>query len=114
MGLPPAAAESEEKTPKSSSKTGAAKDQSAASEATADAGLSETGGNGNGKIDYAALERAGVASKVAAADRSGESHSDQFARFQSDAPSCDTCGAITVRNGNCYLCYNCGNSMGCS
>ena len=39
---------------------------------------------------------------------------DQFARFQSDAPSCDNCGAITVRNGNCYLCHNCGNSMGCS
>ena len=27
---------------------------------------------------------------------------------------CDQCGAITVRNGNCYLCHNCGNSMGCS
>ncbi|MEZ6099048.1 MAG: vitamin B12-dependent ribonucleotide reductase [Pirellulaceae bacterium] len=38
----------------------------------------------------------------------------QFARFQSDAPACDNCGAITVRNGNCYLCHNCGNSMGCS
>ena len=38
----------------------------------------------------------------------------QFARFQTDAPSCDNCGAITVRNGNCYLCHNCGNSMGCS
>ncbi len=38
----------------------------------------------------------------------------QFARFQSDAPSCDSCGSITVRNGNCYLCHNCGNSMGCS
>ena len=38
----------------------------------------------------------------------------QFAKFQSDAPSCDNCGAITVRNGNCYLCHNCGNSMGCS
>lgn len=38
----------------------------------------------------------------------------QFAQFQSDAPSCDNCGAITVRNGNCYLCHNCGNSMGCS
>ncbi len=38
----------------------------------------------------------------------------QFATFQSDAPSCDNCGAITVRNGNCYLCHNCGNSMGCS
>jgi len=40
--------------------------------------------------------------------------SQQFARFQADAPSCDNCGAITVRNGNCYLCHNCGNSMGCS
>jgi ribonucleoside-diphosphate reductase alpha chain len=39
---------------------------------------------------------------------------EQFASFQSDAPSCDRCGAITVRNGNCYLCHNCGNSMGCS
>jgi ribonucleoside-diphosphate reductase alpha chain len=39
---------------------------------------------------------------------------DQFARFQSDAPTCDNCGTITVRNGNCYLCHNCGNSMGCS
>ena len=40
--------------------------------------------------------------------------SKQFARFQSDAPACDGCGAITVRNGNCYLCHNCGASMGCS
>jgi ribonucleoside-diphosphate reductase alpha chain len=39
---------------------------------------------------------------------------EQFARFQIDAPSCDNCGTITVRNGNCYLCHNCGNSMGCS
>ena len=40
--------------------------------------------------------------------------SQQFTHFQSDAPGCDNCGAITVRNGNCYLCHNCGNSMGCS
>ena len=38
----------------------------------------------------------------------------QFARFQSDAPACDSCGSITVRNGNCYLCHNCGASLGCS
>ena len=43
-----------------------------------------------------------------------QSRSQQFARFQSDAPACDSCGAITVRNGNCYLCHNCGQSMGCS
>jgi ribonucleoside-diphosphate reductase alpha chain len=47
-------------------------------------------------------------------DAAGGNRNDQFARFQSDAPSCDNCGAITVRNGNCYLCHNCGNSMGCS
>ncbi|MCA9523404.1 MAG: vitamin B12-dependent ribonucleotide reductase [Myxococcales bacterium] len=31
-----------------------------------------------------------------------------------DAPFCDVCGHITVRNGACYKCLNCGNSMGCS
>ncbi|HRP63942.1 MAG TPA: hypothetical protein PK400_11650, partial [Phycisphaerales bacterium] len=36
------------------------------------------------------------------------------AAMQSDAPACDTCGSITVRNGTCYKCMNCGASMGCS
>ncbi len=31
-----------------------------------------------------------------------------------DAPFCDQCGHVTVRNGACYKCLNCGNSMGCS
>lgn len=39
---------------------------------------------------------------------------DQFSHFQSDAPVCDNCGSIAVRNGNCYKCFNCGNSLGCS
>jgi ribonucleoside-diphosphate reductase alpha chain len=43
-----------------------------------------------------------------------DSRDAQFARFQGDAPACDGCGSVTVRNGNCYLCYNCGNSLGCS
>lgn len=34
--------------------------------------------------------------------------------YQSDAPACDSCGAITVRHGNCYLCHECGESLGCS
>ncbi len=34
--------------------------------------------------------------------------------MQSDAPSCNTCGHITLRSGTCYKCLNCGNSMGCS
>ncbi|MFN5917896.1 MAG: vitamin B12-dependent ribonucleotide reductase [Planctomycetota bacterium] len=43
-----------------------------------------------------------------------DSRGEQFTRFQSDAPACDNCGSVTVRNGNCYLCHNCGNSLGCS
>ncbi len=31
-----------------------------------------------------------------------------------DAPPCNVCGHITVRNGTCYKCLNCGNSLGCS
>jgi ribonucleoside-diphosphate reductase alpha chain len=73
--------------------------------------------NGNGHHPYAngdtsgLLERAGVALK---AGSGYANRGEQFASFQTDAPSCDNCGAITVRNGNCYLCHNCGNSMGCS
>jgi ribonucleoside-diphosphate reductase alpha chain len=33
---------------------------------------------------------------------------------QSDAPPCPTCGSITVRNGACYKCVNCGTTTGCS
>jgi ribonucleoside-diphosphate reductase alpha chain len=43
-----------------------------------------------------------------------EQFNAQFAHFLEDAPACDICGSITVRNGTCYKCYNCGNSMGCS
>jgi ribonucleoside-diphosphate reductase alpha chain len=43
-----------------------------------------------------------------------EQFNAQFAHFSDDAPACDVCGSITVRNGTCFKCYNCGNSMGCS
>ncbi|MDF1496984.1 MAG: vitamin B12-dependent ribonucleotide reductase [Patescibacteria group bacterium] len=33
---------------------------------------------------------------------------------QSDAPACDTCGSMMVRNGACYKCLNCGATSGCS
>jgi ribonucleoside-diphosphate reductase alpha chain len=32
---------------------------------------------------------------------------------QSDAPPCPECGSITIRNGACYMCPNCGASTGC-
>lgn len=33
---------------------------------------------------------------------------------QADAPACDTCGTMMVRNGSCYECLNCGATSGCS
>jgi ribonucleoside-diphosphate reductase alpha chain len=38
----------------------------------------------------------------------------QNKKLLGDAPACDNCGHITIRNGTCYKCLNCGNSMGCS
>lgn len=31
-----------------------------------------------------------------------------------DAPACRNCGNITLRNGTCYVCPNCGTTTGCS
>ena len=70
-------------------------------------------GNANGHTE-SLLERAGVKFEPTEGSAAGGGRSEQFAGFQTDAPSCDGCGSITVRNGNCYLCHNCGNSMGCS
>lgn len=38
----------------------------------------------------------------------------QLGHFSGDAPLCDNCGHITIRNGTCYKCLNCGTSLGCS
>src|SRR5690606_31397592 len=38
----------------------------------------------------------------------------QLGSMMGDAPMCDVCGHITIRNGACYKCLNCGNSLGCS
>jgi len=40
--------------------------------------------------------------------------SDAIAHFQADAPTCPSCGHVAVRNGACYKCLNCGESLGCS
>lgn len=37
-----------------------------------------------------------------------------LSNMMGDAPACPTCGHITVRNGACYKCLNCGESLGCS
>jgi ribonucleoside-diphosphate reductase alpha chain len=75
------------------------------------------------KIPTDAADRMGVLVGSHVVDGSGalqtqaaimQQFNEQFAHFGDDAPACDICGSITVRNGTCYKCYNCGNSMGCS
>jgi len=46
--------------------------------------------------------------------RTFASLSDAIAHFQADAPTCPSCGHVAVRNGACYKCLNCGESLGCS
>jgi ribonucleoside-diphosphate reductase alpha chain len=43
-----------------------------------------------------------------------ESTQQFLTNLMGDAPACNVCGHITIRNGTCYKCLNCGNSMGCS
>ncbi len=46
----------------------------------------------------------------------GESNvlSEHLGKMMGDAPFCNLCGHTTVRNGVCYKCLNCGNTLGCS
>ena len=39
---------------------------------------------------------------------------EHLSQMMGDAPFCNVCGHLTVRNGSCYRCLNCGNSLGCS
>lgn len=75
-------------------------------------------GHANGKPPAAIAQRMTSSVKVLQVTglslEATVSRNQQFAKFQSDAPTCSNCGAITVRNGNCYLCHNCGTSHGCS
>jgi ribonucleoside-diphosphate reductase alpha chain len=63
----------------------------------------------------AAAKAAQKSAPPLAPGRRGATGQDELlGKLSGDAPFCDTCGHITVRNGTCYKCLNCGNSMGCS
>jgi len=78
-------------------------------------------GNGNGK--HHAVSEPPKAQAPAPAPGPGRARAEAGAesgpqamlgKFSGDAPFCDSCGHITIRNGTCFKCLNCGNSMGCS
>ena len=63
-----------------------------------------SGGDGE-SVDHAAAHSHG---------HDGSAISQSVAHFMEDAPACTTCGHLTVRNGACFKCLNCGESLGCS
>jgi ribonucleoside-diphosphate reductase alpha chain len=91
-------------------------------------GHSHKNGNGNGNhhVDLEAqLEVVAVGAAATVTKRevsvsySEAAYSDggvnaQLSQMMGDAPLCDVCGHMTVRNGACYKCLNCGHSLGCS
>jgi ribonucleoside-diphosphate reductase alpha chain len=65
--------------------------------------------------DYQAASKAEGADPAPAAPKRGATGQDALlGELGGDAPFCDTCGHITVRNGACFKCLNCGTSLGCS
>jgi ribonucleoside-diphosphate reductase alpha chain len=72
--------------------------------------------NGPGAMaaDPATVRPEPVAVAARPADAATRSMQSALEDMMGDAPLCDVCGHITVRNGSCYKCLNCGNSLGCS
>ncbi len=62
----------------------------------------------------ASTTSAGGGLQTSASTMSATVMSEHLSSMMGDAPFCDSCGNVTVRNGSCYRCLNCGNSMGCS
>jgi len=70
-------------------------------------GHSHTHGHGSGDHTHAH-------SPPSVAGHVVTSLSQSVSHFQLDAPTCPNCGHVAVRNGACYKCLNCGESLGCS
>jgi ribonucleoside-diphosphate reductase alpha chain len=47
--------------------------------------------------------------------KNGNGHGEIYSFLvRSDSPTCPECGSITVPNGSCHKCINCGTTTGCS
>ena len=64
--------------------------------------------------DEADSEDLNAVSRIMPLEGQLELREKQVAAMQSDAPPCQACGSIMVRNGTCYRCLNCGATSGCS
>ncbi len=70
-------------------------------------------GTASDPADGAAHAKANGAVNGTNGATNGHGEAGSYVR-ETDAPPCPTCGSITVRNGACYKCVNCGSTTGCS
>ncbi len=59
-------------------------------------------------------EKAPAAAQAPALKVTRDAQSAANSTMMGDAPLCPNCGHTTIRNGTCYKCLNCGESLGCS
>ncbi len=62
----------------------------------------------------AAVEAPAAKAVAAPVNAEASALSEHLGKMMGDAPFCNLCGHTTVRNGVCYKCLNCGNTLGCS
>ncbi|WMJ73652.1 vitamin B12-dependent ribonucleotide reductase [Cytophagaceae bacterium ABcell3] len=72
---------------------------------------SNNGATAKAKLSPQVLKPANIPEK---AETAADQTQEYLSSMMGDAPICDVCGHITIRNGTCYKCLNCGNSLGCS
>ncbi|HPI53390.1 MAG TPA: vitamin B12-dependent ribonucleotide reductase [Chitinophagaceae bacterium] len=61
-----------------------------------------------------ATAKATAPKKYAEASVMSDTEKKKMLGTSADAPVCRSCGNITLRNGTCYMCPNCGTTTGCS
>jgi ribonucleoside-diphosphate reductase alpha chain len=89
-------------------------DEAPAKSETVSMGNGHGNGHGNGSSNGSNGSSAKKAGALRAAPKRQSGITEQLTMVMKDAPFCDTCGHLTVRNGACYKCLNCGQAVGCS
>ncbi len=66
------------------------------------------------EVDEIVTKTTTIKNTVSTANAETSGAEKMLSSMMGDAPPCPTCGHITIRNGSCYKCLNCGSTTGCS
>lgn len=66
------------------------------------------------EVDEIITKTTTVKNTVSTVNSEASGAEKMLSSMMGDAPPCPTCGHITIRNGSCYKCLNCGSTTGCS